>query len=97
MTRALRTITTVQQGGKIQIASSDLTPGTSVEVIVLQEEDGSPRRSMDDILNGYKGGKMFRSVEEVDRFVREERDARKREPAQRAFGIPRYQLLHLSF
>lgn len=74
MTQALRTKTIVQPGGNIHVVSPDLRAGESVEVIVLQEEQ-RPRSSISDILRGYPGGRMFKTADEVDRYLKQERDS----------------------
>ena len=41
MVAAIRQLVTVQPGGRVEIRSSELTPGTQAEVIVLVETDRS--------------------------------------------------------
>jgi hypothetical protein len=74
MTRRIKASTIVQEGGRVQIESCDLTPGTRVEVVVLHD-DGQAPRSIDDILAGYAGGRLFKSAREVDDYIRAERDS----------------------
>ncbi len=74
MTRAIKARTTVQPGGRIQIASSELNPGATVEVIVLQGDE-TPSPSIDEILADYPGGRLFKTADEVDAYIRAERDA----------------------
>ncbi len=74
MTRAIKATAVVQAGGRIEVASSELDPGASVEVIVLQR-DGAVLPSIDEILAGYAGGRLFKSADDVDAHVRAERDA----------------------
>lgn len=76
MLTALRFHTTVQQDGKIQVVADDIPSGETVEVIVLRPKDSqTPRRSVLDILNDAPGHRLFRSAEEVDRFLEEERES----------------------
>ncbi len=76
MQAAMKVTTTVQLGGRIEIADPQLPTGKSVDVIVLfpQEADVS-RRSVVDVLAEAPGHLAFHSAEEVDAYVREERDA----------------------
>jgi hypothetical protein len=73
---ALRAKTTILPGGKIELTNADLPDGQDVEVIVLlPETSGIPRRSVVDVLAEAPGGLIFKSVDEVDTYLREERDA----------------------
>lgn len=74
MTRAIRTTAIVQQGGIVQIVSSELGEGTSVEVIVLAE-DGPNKPSVNELLAGKRGGILYTTPEQVDAAIREERDS----------------------
>ncbi len=76
MQTAVKMTATVQFGGRIEIADPQLPAGKSVDVIVLfpQEADVS-RRSVVDVLAEAPGHLAFHSAEEVDAYVREERDA----------------------
>lgn len=76
MQTAIKLTTTVQQGGKIEVADAQLPAGKEVEIIVLfpPATDGPPR-SVVDVLADAPGQLAFRSAEEVDAYLREERDA----------------------
>lgn len=76
MQTAVRVTATVQLGGRVEIADPQLPMGGVVDVIVLfpQEVDVS-RRSVVDVLAEAPGQLAFHNVEEVDSYVREERDA----------------------
>lgn len=74
MTRAIKANTIVQEGGLVQIASSELDPGASVEVIILQDQ-GPALPSIDEILARYPGGCLFKGAYEVDAYIHEERAA----------------------
>jgi len=76
MQTAVKVTTTVQSGGRIEIADPQLPLGKPVDVIVLfpQEADAS-RRSVVDVLAEAPGQLVFHSAEEVDAYIREERDA----------------------
>jgi hypothetical protein len=74
MTRAIKTTATVQEGGRIQVMATGLRPGSPVEVIILQDE-GADRPSIDEILANYPGGRLFNTAEDVRRYLRTERDS----------------------
>jgi len=73
---AVRVTATVQLGGRVEIADPQLPTGKSVDVLVLfpQEAEAS-RRSVVDVLAEAPGQLVFHNAEEVDAYIREERDA----------------------
>ena len=78
MVAAIKQIVTVGPGGVIEIRSPQLSPGTRAEVIILVEA-GTPSgqteaapRSLSSFIGAARGS--FSSVEEVDKFIRSERD-----------------------
>ena len=78
MMRAYRQKVIVQKGGRVEIPSSDLVPGTVAEVIVLEPASPSPVGSactgrLADLIGTCKG--MFSSPAEADAFLNQERDA----------------------
>jgi len=75
MQAALRMTARVQAGGKIEVIDAQLPVGTSVEVIVLlPQSTPNERRSILDILAEAPGHLAFKTAEEVDAYVRAERD-----------------------
>jgi hypothetical protein len=67
---------TVQKGGELELSSDRLTEGEQVEVIVIRrdgEDAALPR--LKSIFDVRGAGPSFDSAEEVDRFIREERDS----------------------
>ncbi len=64
---------TVQQGGVVHVQSSELVPGSTAEVIIIPDRGVLPALKLADLLGSAAGG--FVSPEEVDAFVRRERDA----------------------
>ena len=76
MVTAIRQQVTVQPGGVIEVRSPELTPGAQAEVIVLIEAAPAtgvaPKRTLSSFIGAGKGS--FRSVEEVDAYIRELRD-----------------------
>lgn len=76
MQAALRLITEVQPGGKIEVIDAQLPVGAPVEVIVLLPQmPAAPRRSLLAVLADAPGHLAFHTAEEVDAYLRHERDA----------------------
>ncbi len=75
MQPALHLRTTIQPGGKIEIADKQLPSGANVDVIVLLPPAPSQaRRSAVDILAEAPGQRIFKTAAEVD-AIQEERDS----------------------
>jgi hypothetical protein len=72
MVAAIKQQVTVQPGGVIEIRSPELKPGTSAEVIVLVEDQPSSQRTWASFIGSGRG--QFKSVEEIDAYIRELRD-----------------------
>ena len=70
---AIRQRVTVQPGGTIEVQSDELQPGAMAEVIVLVEAKIAPNPTLSSFIGAGKG--CYSSVEEVDAFIRSERDA----------------------
>jgi len=77
MPTALRVETTVLPGHRLEISDQQLPEGATVEVIVvLPEKPAFARQSMLEFLKILPPGQLlFKTPEEADRFIREERDA----------------------
>lgn len=76
MQDALRVTALVQPGGRIEVVDAQLAPGTSVEVIVLLPQmASSTKRSIVEVLAEAPGHLAFHNAEEVDTYLREERDS----------------------
>ena len=73
MPAARKLKTTVQPGGKIEISAPDLPTGQAVEVAIRLTEAVSQRRSLLDILAECPGGVLFKTAEQVDRYIHQER------------------------
>ena len=78
MLAPIKQTVTVGPGGVIEIRSRQLSPGTRVEVIILVEPEMPTSanqiipRSLTSFIGSAPGS--FPSVEEVDKFIRSERD-----------------------
>ena len=76
MQAALRMTALVQPGGKIEVTDTQLPTGQAVEVIVLLPSiPAMPRRSILEVLAEAPGHLAFQTANEVDAYLREERDA----------------------
>jgi hypothetical protein len=72
----LRLKTTVLANGKVEITAPQLPVGEDVEVIImLPQAADTERRSALDILSETPGHRQFRTAEEVETYLREERQA----------------------
>jgi hypothetical protein len=76
MKEAIRARVIVGEGGRIEIHASQLKPGSSVEVIVLQAAPSSPSEGpapLSTLIGSCKG--MFASRQEADDYLRKERES----------------------
>lgn len=76
MTTEVRIKTTVLPGGRIEISRPELIPGQQATVVVTIE-DAQPvnQPHVIDILASLPGHQLFQNVEEVDIYMKEERDS----------------------
>ena len=72
MQKALHIRTTVQPGGRVEVASPELEAGQSVDVVVTRSSS-TKRRSVVDILAEAPGHRLFKTGKEVDDYIKEER------------------------
>lgn len=72
----VRVNTVVLPGGKIEISRPELIPGRQATVVVLIEDQPpvEPRHVID-ILATLPGHRLFQNAEEVDAYLRGERDS----------------------
>jgi len=75
MTTTVKQTVTVQPDGKIELRAPEFTPGARAKVTVQIENDnkGGKRRPLSSFVGAGKG--RFRTAEDVDGFIRRERDA----------------------
>ena len=71
--QAIRQHVTVQPNGLIQVHVPELKPGTVAEVIILESDELPSQKCLADSVG--KGRGAFATSEEVDAFIRKERDA----------------------
>ena len=72
MQKAVHIRTTVQPGGKVEVASPELEAGQTVDVVVTRSSS-TERRSVVDILAEAPGHRLFKTAKEVDDYIKEER------------------------
>jgi hypothetical protein len=77
MTIEIAIKTTVLPGGKIEIIAPELIAGQQATVIVKVEGEQPEKLTIDEHLAraNYHGGALFKTAEEVDAYIREERDS----------------------
>lgn len=76
METEIRVHTRVQPGGKLEITDPQLPVGADVDVIIKMRNGVSPTRlSALEIIESAPGHLMFKTADEVDAYIREERDA----------------------
>jgi hypothetical protein len=73
MSLELRKHVLAQEGGLIELRFPELAGGLAAEVTVRVSSDATPPKTLSEILGTGAGG--FESADEVDAFVRRERDA----------------------
>ncbi len=82
MATEVRVETVVLPGGKIEISTPELIPGKRATVVVTMEDKESvEQHHVIDLLTALAGHWLFQNAEEVDAYLREERDAYKASPA----------------
>jgi len=76
MSTIVQITTTVRDDGSIEVRAPGLTPGQQVTVsIATTDEEQRTGPHMLDAVAALKGHHIFTSAEEVDTFIRGERDA----------------------
>ncbi len=76
MSTIIHTLATVNPDGKIEISAPELVPGQRVDVTIeVQEGTQRSARHVIDIVKDLPGWRLFKTAEEVDAYIREERDS----------------------
>jgi hypothetical protein len=76
---AFHTTTTILSGNRIEVIAPEMREGDRVDVVVTpaSSSESAPKTgpSIFEIVASLKGRRLFQSVEEVDRYINEERDS----------------------
>ena len=76
MATEVRVKTVILPGGKIEISTPELIPGRLATVVVtIEDNETIEQPHVIDILKTLTGHRLYQSAEEVDAYIREERDA----------------------
>lgn len=73
MGQAIVVETTVLPGGRIEIRAPELPEGSIATVMITIAEAEQPKRPLREVLGDYRGGQLFRTAEEVEAYLSEER------------------------
>jgi hypothetical protein len=74
MALTLQIKTTVLPGHRIEIQAPELPEGQQATVLIQIDEVLPPKRPFKEVLGDYRGG-LFKSAEEIDAYLRAERDS----------------------
>jgi hypothetical protein len=77
MTTEVVLTTTVLPGGRIEVRAPELAVGQEVTIVIRIEDDTAEKLTIEEHLKraNYRGGALFKTAEEVDAYIREERDS----------------------
>jgi hypothetical protein len=77
MQTSLRMETTILPGHRLEISNPEFPDGATVEVIVVLPEQPKPRRmsTLEFLATLPPGPLLFKTPEEVNRYIQEERDS----------------------
>ena len=76
MQKALHIQAQVLPGKKIELKAPEISVGEIVDVFVIVPDPPKPkRRSVMEIINSLPGQRIFKTPEEADRYLKEERDS----------------------
>jgi hypothetical protein len=67
--------TTVLPGGRIELVVPGLPAGETATVLVVADARDGRKRRLSEILGGYAGGRLFNTAEDVDAYLKAERDS----------------------
>jgi hypothetical protein len=70
----------VGPGGRIEISAPELQPGQRVSITIEPEpgaatEAPSTEPSLYDVVKDLPGGRLFKTADEVDEYIRQERES----------------------
>ncbi len=73
MVHAVRKKVKVKPGGVVEVRCPELVPGSTVEVIVLQERTSKKTSGLVELIGAGRG--IYAAEDEADAFIRRERDS----------------------
>jgi hypothetical protein len=71
----IRFDTTILPGHRIELSAPELPEGYSATVFVVVTKPALAKRRLSEILANYQGGQLFHTADEVDAYIRAERDS----------------------
>jgi hypothetical protein len=74
MSQVLQIRTKVLPGNRIEVSTPDLTVGQEVDVVVSQSL-ARPRQSILEFVEALPAGRLFKTPEEADEYLKRERDS----------------------
>lgn len=75
MSQMIQVQTTVLPGHRIEICAPELPEGHAATVLICLEPTDLPKRRFREVLGNYPGKQAFRSAEEVEAYLRAERES----------------------
>jgi len=75
MALTIEITTRVLPGHRIELEAPELPEGSTARVLITLEEEEPKKRPLRENLGNYRGGRMFKTAEEVEAYIREERDS----------------------
>jgi hypothetical protein len=75
MSTVIRREAVVGPDGRIEISAPELQPGQRVSITIESEPAAAAEPSLYDLVKDLPGGLMFKTAEEVDEYIRQERDS----------------------
>jgi hypothetical protein len=75
MSTAIQLRTIVLPGHRIEVSVPELPEGRKATVFVVLDEGEPEKRPLREVLGDYKGGEVFQSGEQVDAYLKAERES----------------------
>ena len=75
MSRVLEVKTTILPGHRIEVHVPDFPEGGVATVRIELEGTSPPKRRLSAVLGNYPGGQLFGSAEEVEAYLKAERES----------------------
>jgi len=72
---ALQVKTTVLPDHRIELHVPELPAGRTATVFIVLDDETPPKRPLQDVLGNYPGGQLFKTAQEVEEYLRAERDS----------------------